>query len=185
MLNLTIDNVVDMYGWTVTLVYPQIITMNGVNTINGTDFTDGNGFAFFTQSVYNSTYFQTYIARTLLNDEPGVSQRPGVTGTGLVAQLVFEAISIGTAPVSCTYYEIVNSQDLDITPITVTTATITVATPVTPPPSPKTVGGWSFSVAKATFPAPYIGLALAMIAAFAIIATTIYFKGIKRRKEKQ
>jgi len=184
MLNMTINNVVDMYGWTVTLVYPQIITMTGVNTINGTAFTDGDGFAFFNQTAYNSTYFQTYVARTLLNDEPG--GRPGVTGSGLVAQLEFEAISIGTAPISCTYYEIVNSQDVDITPITVPAvlAIITVAVPVTPV-TPKTVGGTSFSLANAASP-PTIDLAsIAIIAAFATIATTIYFKGIKRRKEKQ
>lgn len=184
MLNMTINNVADMYGWTVTLLYPKIITMTGVNTINGTDFTDGNGFAFFTQAEYNSTYYQTYVARTLLNDEPGISQRPGVTGSGLVAQLEFEAISTGTTPVYITYSEIVNSQDVDITPITVTTSTITVAVPVTPV-TPKTVGGISFSLANAASPATIDLASIAIIAAFAIIATTIYFKGIKRRKEKQ
>jgi hypothetical protein len=180
VLNLTVDNVADMYAWTVTLVYPQIITMTGVNTINDTAFTDGSGFAFFTQSVYNSTYYQVYVARTLLSPNTA-----GVTGSGLVAQLVFEAISIGTAPISCTYSEMVNSQDIDITPVNVATvlAIITVAAAPVAPPS--TVGGWSFSVAKTVFPTPYIGLALAMIAAFATIATTIYFKGIKPRKEKQ
>jgi hypothetical protein len=179
VLNLTINNVADMYAWTVTLVYPQIITMTGVDTINGTAFTDGSGFAFFTQSVYNSTCFQTYIARTLLSPNTA-----GVTGSGLVAQLEFEAISTGTAPIVCTFAEIVNSQDQDI-PITATIllAIITVAAAPAAPPS--TVGGWSFSVAKTAFPTPYIGLALAMIAAFVIIVTTIYFKGIKPRKKKQ
>jgi hypothetical protein len=179
VLNLTINNVADMCGWTVTLVYPQIITMTGVNTINGTAFTDGSGFAFFTQSVYNSTCYQTYIARTLLSPNTA-----GVTGSGLVAQLEFEAISTGTAPIVCTFAGIVNSQDQDI-PITVTflLAIITVAAAPVAPPS--TVGGWSFSVAKTAFPTPYIGLDLAMIAAFAIIAITVYFKGIKPRKEKQ
>jgi hypothetical protein len=77
----------------------------------------------------------------------------------------------------------VNSNDVDITPITVTTPTITVAIAQVTPPS--TVGGWSFSVAKAALPTYYIDLASAIIAAFAIIATTIYFKSIKRRKGKQ
>jgi hypothetical protein len=102
-----------------------------------------------------------------------------------VAQLNFLAASEGTTAINVIEKEIMNSKTENIaSSVTVTTPTITVATPQ-PTPPPAAVGGTSFSVAKAVFPAPYIGLASAILAVVAIIATTIYFKGIKRRKEKQ
>jgi hypothetical protein len=185
MLNLTINNVADMYAWSVTLVYQKIITLNSIDTINNTAFTDGTGLAIFKTEDYNSSYYRSYIARTLLDVTPGIS-RPGVTGSGLVAHLNFMAASTGTPAIYSSNSEIIDSKGNAITPITVTTPTITVAI-VQPPPSPpppSTVGGWSFSVAKAS--ARDIDLvSIAAIAVFAIIAPAIYFKGLKRRKEKQ
>jgi hypothetical protein len=185
VLNLTINNVADMYAWSVTLVYQKIITLNSIDTINNTAFTDGSGLAIFKTEDYNSSYYRSYIARTLLDVTPGIS-RPGVTGSGLVAHLNFMAASTGTPAIYSSNSEIIDSKGNAITPITVTTPTITVAI-VQPPPSPpppSTVGGWSFSVAKAS--ARDIDLvSIAAIAVFAIIAPAIYFKGLKRRKEKQ
>ena len=166
VLNLTINNVADMRAWPVTLVYQKIITLISVD-MNDTDFTDGTGLAIFRQEDYNSTCYRFYVARTLLDIVPGSG-----TGSGLVAQLNFLAVSNGVTTIDWIEYE--------INPITVAIATITVATP-----QPRSVGGTSFSLAKAAFPAPYIGLASAIIAVVAISATTVYFKGIKRRKEKQ
>lgn len=184
MLDLTINNVADMYAWSVTLVYQKIITLNWVNTINDTAFTDGTGLAIFRQEDYNSTCYRSYVARTLLNVVPG-TPHAGISGSGLVAQLNFLAASEGTTAINVIEKEIMNSKTENIaSSVTVTTPTITVATPQ-PTPPPAAVGGTSFSVAKAVFPAPYIGLASAILAVVAIIATTIYFKGIKRRKEKQ
>jgi hypothetical protein len=183
-LNLTINDVTDMYAWSVTLVYQKIISMNSVDTINGTDFTDGTGLVIFKQEDFNSSYYRSYTARTLLDVTPGTSH-PGVNGSGLVAQLNFIAVSVGTTGVYSVDSEIINSQSKDITPTNLTTllATVTVVEP-SPQPS-RAVGGFSFSLAKTASPALYIGLASAIIAVVAIIATTIYFKGIKRRKGKQ
>jgi hypothetical protein len=177
MLNLTINNVADMYAWSVTLVYQKIISLNLVDTINNTDFTDGTGLALAKQEDYNSSCYRSYVARTLLDVTPG-SPRPGVNGSGLVARLNFIATLNGTTAIDCIDSEILNSQSKDITH-TVTTPTITVAT-AQPPPKPSSVGGFSFSVAKA--PASNIGLAL--IVGFAIVIPSIYL-GIKRRKKKQ
>jgi hypothetical protein len=178
MLDLTINNVADMYAWSVTLVYQKIVSMNLVDTINGTDFTDGTGLAIFKQEDYNSSCYRSYVARTLIDVTPG-TRRPGVTGSGLVARLNFVAALNGTTAIECTGSEILNSQSNPITPITVTTPTITVATPQ-PSPPPSSVGGFSFSVAKA--PAN-IGFALIGVGAI-VIPVSIYL-GIKRRKEKQ
>jgi hypothetical protein len=184
MLNLTINNVNDMYAWSVQLVYQKIISLNLVDTINNTAFTDGTGLAIFKQEDFNSSCYTAYVARTLLDITPGVS-RPGVTGSGVVAQLNFFAALNGTTAISCISSEIINSHGGDITPITVTTPTITVATPqpTPPPPKPGAVGGISFSLAK---PSTDIELAsiLAIIACVAIMLPAIYFKGIKRRKGK-
>lgn len=171
MLNLAINDVADMYAWSVTLVYQKIIDLNFVVAVNSTTFFNG-AFISFKQEDYNSSCFRGYVFETLLNGAPGV------TGSGLVAQLNFIANSNGVTAISCIDSEILNSQSKDITPITVTTPTVTVATA-----KPSPVGGISFSVAKPAFPVPYIGLA--SIAIVAIVAATIYFKGIKRRKEKQ
>jgi hypothetical protein len=184
VLNMYITNVTDMYAWSVTLVYQKIISMISVDTINGTDFTDGTGLAIKQQEDLNSSHYITYVARTLLDIGPGIL-RPGVNGSGLVAQFNFIAVLNGATAINCISSEILDSHSKPITPITVTTPTITVAI-VQPPPSPppSSVGGWSFSVAKAS--ARDIDLvSIAAIAVFAIIAPAIYFKGLKRRKEKQ
>lgn len=179
VLNLTINNVDGMRAWSVTLVYQRIITLTWVDTMNNTDFTDGAGLSIFKQEDYNSSCYMSDVARTTVDIAP----RSG-TGSGLVAQLFFLAVSNGVTTIDCIDYEMMNSssRNNEITPITVARplATITVATP-----QPRSVGGTSFSLAKAAFPAPYIGLASAIIAVVAIIATTIYFKAIKHRKEKQ
>jgi hypothetical protein len=183
VLNLTINNVNDMRAWDVVLVYSKIITLDLVDTINDTTFTDGAGLAIFNTEDVNSTYTWSDIARTTLSVVPGSG-----TGSGLVAQLTFLAVSNGktTIDIALANSEIMDSNMRDITPITATTPTITVATPQ-PTPPPRSVGGWSFSVAKDPFAAPYIGLvSIAIIAVgVAITTTAIYFKGIKRRKEKR
>ena len=177
-LNLTINNVINMRAWEVTLVYQKTIILNSVDTVNDTTFTDGPGLAIVKTEDYNSSWSYADIARTTQSIVPGSG-----TGSGLVAQLHCLAASIGTTTIDCISCEIMDANGNDITPVTVTTPTITVA-PVQPTPT-STVGGWSFSVVKADSPVSYIGLASAIIAVVAIIATTIYFKGIKRRKEKQ
>lgn len=177
MLNLAINNVADMYGWSVTLVYQKIISLNLADAVNSTFF---NGtFHSFLQEDYNSSCYKAYVFETLLNGAPAV------TGSGSVAQLNFFAALDGTTAISCIDSEIVNYQGKDVsTPITVTTPTITVATPQpTPPPKPSAVGGISFSLAK-----PSTDIELASVLAIIFVATilpTIYFKGIKRRKQKQ
>jgi hypothetical protein len=177
MLDLTINNVADMRAWSVTLVYQKIISLNLVDTINNTDFTDGTGLAIFKQEDYNSSCYTSYIARTTLGIVPGSGN-----GSGLVARLNFQAISDGTTAINCIDSEIMNSKTLwtDIGPVTVTTPTITVVTPQ-PSQKPSTVGGFSYSVAKD--PASNIGFALTALGAI-VIPASIYL-GIKRRKEKQ
>jgi hypothetical protein len=177
VLNLTINNVVNMRAWDIVLIYGNIITLNSVDTINDTVFTDGPGLAIVKIEVVNSTHYFAEIARTTESIVPGSG-----TGSALVARLNFLAVSIGTTEVVCTSAEAMDS-DMISTPMALATATITVAQP-TPPPS-KTVGGWSFSVANTAFPASDIGLAIAIIAVLLTITTAVYFKGIKRRKEKQ
>jgi hypothetical protein len=182
-LNLTINDVTDMYAWSVTLIYQKIISMNSVDTINGTDFTDGTGLVIIEQQDYNSSYYECIVARTLLDVTPGVT-RPGTTGSGVVAQLNFIAVSVGTTGIYSVDSEIINSQSKDITHITLTTllATVTVVEP-SPPPS-RAVGGFSFSVYKPASLAPYVGLAL-ITAIIATVATAVYAKRAKRRKDKQ
>ena len=184
MLNLTINNVNDMRAWNLALVYQKIISLNFVNTINNTVFTDGSGLVIYKQEDYNSTYYYCTLARTTVDVVPGMG-----TGSGMVAQLNFFAASNGKTTISAIDSEtqLLDSQIRPITPVTFTGPTITVATPPPPPPPPKqTVGGTSFSVAKRPSLVPYVGLALiAIFATTAIAATTIYFKGAKRRKEKQ
>lgn len=183
LLNLTINDVTDMRAWNIGLVYQKIITLSLVDTINNTAFTDGPGLVIYKQEDYNSSCYYLNLARTTIDIVPGAG-----TGSGLVARLYFLAASNGKTAISPvnTETEILNSNTQEITPVTVTTPTITVAAPQ-PSPQPKPVGGNSYSVVKpAAFPAAYIGLALtAIFATTAIIATTIYFKGIKPRKEKQ
>jgi hypothetical protein len=179
VLNLTINNVIDMRAWEVTLVYQKIITLTWVDTINDTTFTDGAGLAIFKTEDYNSSWSWADIARTTLSTVPGSG-----TGSGLVAQLHFTAVSTGTTAIDCISSEILDSNGHDITPITVTTPTITVATPQ-PPPKPSTVGGWSFTVAKAGSPDARLASIAIIVTTAAAITTAIYFKGIKRRKEKQ
>jgi hypothetical protein len=184
MLNLTINNVNDMRAWNLALVYQKIISLNLVDTINNTVFTDGSGLVIYKQEDFNSTYYYCTVARTTIDVVPGMG-----TGSGVVAQLNFFAVSNGKTTISAidSETELLNSQVQLITPVTFTGPTITVATPQpTPPPKPSAVGGTSFSLATAASSTAYIGLAsITIIAVVAIIATTIYFKGIKRRKEKQ
>jgi hypothetical protein len=182
-LNLAINNVKGMRAWDLTFRYSKIISLNSVDTINNTDFTDGDGLAIIkTNGDYNSSCYECDIARTTIN----IVLTSG-TGSGVVAQLHFTAASTGTVTFECISVEIMDPNMNEITPITVTFPTITVAT--AQPSTPKTVGGWSFSDVKAGSVSD-IGLAalaaIVIIAVFAvIIATTIYFRGIKRRKEKQ
>lgn len=182
-LNLTISNVNDMRAWDLTFRYSKIISLNSVDTTNDTTFTDGAGLAIIkANGDYNSSCYDCDIARTTLSIVPGSG-----TGSGVVAQLHFTATSTGTATFERISAEIMDPNMNEITPITVTFPTITVAT--AQPSTPKTVGGWSFSDIK-TGSVSDIGLAalaaIVIIAVFAmIIATTIYFKGIKHRKEKQ
>jgi len=185
MLNLTINNVANMYGWSVTLIYQNIISLDLVTGVSTTAFfNSANAFVSFEQEDFNSSYYRGYVFGTLLNGTPGS------TGSGLVAQLNFATTSIGTVAISCVDSEVENNLTQPVSsPITVTTPTITIATPPpTPPPTPPTtpssVGGISFSLAKPpTF--DYLAPILAIIAFVAILLPTVYFKGIKRRKEKQ
>jgi hypothetical protein len=180
-INMTINDANNMRAWWVQLVYQKIINLTSVDTINGTTFTDGPGLVIAKQEDLNSTYYVSELARAALSE---LNSTEG-TGSGLVAQLHFVAVSIGNTAITSDHASMMNStsQFEDIFP-TVTTPVVTVAVP-TPPPPTQTVGGNSFSLAitKAASQAPYwIGLASAIVA---IMATAIYFRGIKRRKEKQ
>jgi hypothetical protein len=93
-VNVTVENVIDLYAWVLTLYYPNTV-LNGTSAAEGTFLkADGNPTAFiednFTDS-YNATDGLLHVLCTRIGDVPGLN------GSGTLVTATFKSTSTGTA----------------------------------------------------------------------------------------
>jgi hypothetical protein len=93
-VNVTVESVEDLYGWALSLYYPNTV-LNGTSAAEGTFLkADGNPTAFiednFTDS-FNATDGLLHVLCTRIGDVPGVN------GSGTLMTVTFKSTSTGAA----------------------------------------------------------------------------------------
>jgi hypothetical protein len=122
-INITIQNVNDLYGWELKLYYPN-------NILNGTEVTEGpmlktdGALTFFLNHLFTDAYNQTHGIINLLCLRVE-AEAPGVNGNGVLATITFKTTSTGNAIL---HLEDVKLSDSNANPIpyTINDATVTV-----------------------------------------------------------
>lgn len=169
-INITISSVVDLAGWEYKLCYLSS-KLNGTSIVEGA-FLKRAGSTYFTiinfTDNYNATHGFAWVSCVLL----GVG--PGASGSGALATMTFKAKQEGTTILHLADTMLVDSKpDPQLIPHTTIDGSVTVAAPP--------VGGIYIPVNKLELLAPWI--ALASVIAIAAVATAVYVKRVKRRKE--
>jgi len=163
-IEIKITDVNDLYGWEFKLKWdPGLLDV--VNVTEG-PFLKQGGSTFFAKQM-NNTAGYILVDCTLLGDVPGVN------GDGTLASVRFYAEKEGTSVLDLYDTILVSSLEQPITH-TANDGSVTIS---------KSVGGIVVPADKFGLLAPYIGLASAIIVT--MVATAIYMKGIKRKKEKK
>lgn len=118
-LNITTNNVTDMYGWSVTLDYRKAITMTSALAV--TSFF--NGSCSFSQTYLNYSHHRSFVYGYLMENISGV------TGSGVVATMNFTAIYNGTANMKAYKSQIINSVGAEIAHTTSTPTVVVSGAP--------------------------------------------------------
>ena len=129
-LFLNVSSAVDLYGWQVNVNYGP------AGLLTATSFTPGlflgSGTSGITGTINNGT--ATILA--LANSRTGFT--PGVSGSGVLAELFFTAANAGTATVSISNIRLLNSNLIAISPGTSQSATVNITGNNTVIPEPST-----------------------------------------------
>lgn len=104
VLNITTNNVTDLYCWSVTLDYRKAINMT--DAITETSFF--NGSFSYSQTDLNYSHYRSFVYGYLLGNVSGV------TGSGVVAAMNFTAVYNGTANMEAYESEMLNSAVVEI-----------------------------------------------------------------------
>ncbi|MEM3442612.1 MAG: cohesin domain-containing protein [Candidatus Bathyarchaeia archaeon] len=122
-INITIQNVNDLYGWELKLYYPNNI-LNGTEAKEGPMLKAEGALTFFLLNIFTDNYNETHgiVNMLCLRVEP---EMPGVNGDGVLATITFKTTSTGNALI---HLEDVKLSDSNANPIpyTIIDATLTV-----------------------------------------------------------
>jgi hypothetical protein len=113
ILSITVNDVTDMCGWEVGIIFRKII--NITNVVEKTSFFDGSLFWFMDNYSYN--YYGLSVASWTLSR--------GVSGSGVVAELNFSTVYNGTTQIEISGSTILDSENTEI-PHTSSSCNVTV-----------------------------------------------------------
>jgi hypothetical protein len=111
-VEITIQNVNDLYGWELKIYYPNSI-LNATDAVEGTMLKKDGALTFFRKHIFTDNYNETHGLVNLfcLIAE---AEAPGVNGNGILATVTFNTTSAGTAKI---YLSDVKLSDSNVNPI--------------------------------------------------------------------
>lgn len=96
-INITIQNVNDLYGWELKLYYPNDI-LNGTQVTQGPMLKKGGALTFFYVHIFNDNYNETHGLINVLCTRVQ-SEAPGVDGDGVLVIITFKTKSTSSSKI--------------------------------------------------------------------------------------
>ena len=122
-INITIENVIDLYAWELKLYYPNDI-LNGTQVTEGPMLKTGGKLTFFYVHLFTDNHNETHGLVNVWCTR--VEEVPGVDGNGVLVAITFKTKSTGNSKIL--HLEDVKLSDSNVNPIPciTTDATLTV-----------------------------------------------------------
>lgn len=109
-LNVEVTDVTDLYAFQFDLAFDPAV-LSATSITEGAFLSSGGGTVFIPGAIDNALGTITFTAGTLLGSGPGVS------GSGFLAEIQFEALSAGTSSISVSNVVLLDSASADITAV--------------------------------------------------------------------